>query len=149
MARYRSGEREQLWREVIRDQAASGLSISVFCRERKVSPASFYNWRRKLVDHEFDREAECEATTDDAAIASKFVAVDFALSAATESTDLPDASCAESARALPVAQPAAGRTGSRTSFEVVLPEGCRVIVPAGCDAVWLREILAVVREQSC
>lgn len=40
--------REQFWREVIRDQQASGLSISAFCRQRKVSPASFFAWRRKL-----------------------------------------------------------------------------------------------------
>ncbi len=44
----RSSERERYWRQVIRDQAASGLSISAFCREREVSPASFFSWRRKL-----------------------------------------------------------------------------------------------------
>ena len=48
MARHRSSEREQYWREVIRDQAASGLTISAFCRERGVSAASFFDWRRKL-----------------------------------------------------------------------------------------------------
>ena len=165
MAGYRRGERERVWREVIRDQAASGLSISAFCRNREVSPASFFNWRRKLAKRESASVATVDARTDDAAtsrsscdghgslndaaIASKFVVVDFPRSAGTESTVLPDASCAESARALPVAQSAAGRTGSRPRCEVVLPDGCRVIVPTGCDAVWLREILAVVREQSC
>jgi len=44
----RSSERERYWREVIRDQAASGLSISAFCREQEVSPASFFSWRRRL-----------------------------------------------------------------------------------------------------
>lgn len=44
----RSSERERYWREVIRDQAASGLSISAFCREHDVSPASFFSWRRRL-----------------------------------------------------------------------------------------------------
>ena len=48
MAGDRSSERARYWREVIRDQAASGLSISAFCRERGVSPASFFDWRRKL-----------------------------------------------------------------------------------------------------
>lgn len=116
MARYRRGERERVWREVIRDQAASGLSISAFCRDRKLSPASFFKWRRKLaeresatVDARTDDGAtggssfDCHGSLNDAAIASKFVAVDFPLLAATESMDLPDASCAESARALPVA----------------------------------------------
>jgi transposase-like protein len=48
MAGHRSSEREEYWREVIRDQEASGLSISAFCREHEVSPASFFSWRRKL-----------------------------------------------------------------------------------------------------
>jgi len=48
MAGGRSVERERYWRQVIRDQAASGLSISAFCREQEVSPASFFSWRRKL-----------------------------------------------------------------------------------------------------
>lgn len=48
MAGRRSVEREGYWREVIQDQKASGLSISSFCREREVSPASFFSWRQKL-----------------------------------------------------------------------------------------------------
>jgi len=48
MAGDRSSERARYWGEVIRDQAASGLSISAFCRERGVSPPSFFDWRRKL-----------------------------------------------------------------------------------------------------
>jgi transposase-like protein len=44
----RSLERERYWREVIREQAASGLSISAYCREHEVSPASFFSWRRRL-----------------------------------------------------------------------------------------------------
>ncbi len=38
------------------------------------------------------------------------------------------------------------RTASRTDCEVVLPNGCRVIVPVQCDASWLRELLAAVRD---
>lgn len=48
MAGRGNSEREQYWRRVIRDQAASGLSISAFCRQREVSPASFFSWRRRL-----------------------------------------------------------------------------------------------------
>ena len=153
--RYRRGEREQVWREVIRDQTASGLSISAFCRDRQVSPASFYNWRRKLADHEFTDDvrpgdaATDQSSLDDASIASKFVALDLPLSPATElSTDLPDASRLKSAKALRISQPAAGQSGLRIGCEVVLPDGCRVIVPIECDAGWLREILAVVRDSS-
>jgi hypothetical protein len=41
-------ERADYWREVIREQEASGLSIAGFCRQRGVGQASFYNWRAKL-----------------------------------------------------------------------------------------------------
>jgi len=40
------------WREVLRRQVASGLSVAAFCRRSKVSQASFYAWRRKLRDTE-------------------------------------------------------------------------------------------------
>lgn len=124
MAGYRRGEREQVWREVIRDQAASGLSISAFCRDREVSPASFFNWRRKLADR-------ADATHHGQA--SKFVALDFSVSspAVTEA-----------------GSPATPRTALRTDCEIVLANGCRVIVPVQCDAGWLREVLAVVQETS-
>jgi hypothetical protein len=165
VARYRRGERERGWREVIRDQASIGLSISAFCRDRKLSPASFFNWRRKLAERESASVATVDARTDDGAtdrssfdchgslndadIASKFVALDLPLSPATElSTDLPDASRLKSAKTLRISQPAAGQTGSRIGCEVVLPDGCRVLVPTECDAGWLREILAVVRDSS-
>ena len=171
MALYRRGERERVWREVIRDQAVSGLSISAFCRNREVSPASFFNWRRKLADRELASAATGEVRPDDAAtgqspldrpgivddseslddvaIASKFVAVDLPLSAAAElQTALPAPSKTEPVRTLREELPAAAQTVSRSRCEVVLPDGCRVIVPTGCDAVWLREILAVVRDAS-
>lgn len=171
VARYRLGERERVWRELIRDHAASGLSISAFCRDRKVSPASFYNWRRKLAEPELghavtrdvgtgdaargQNSTDRKSSFDDADIASKFVAVDLPLSVSRElQTDLPDASNTEPARTLREDRISAGGTGSRIGCEVVLPDGCRVIVPTGCDAGWFREMLAAVRcapetERSC
>ena len=38
------------WREIMRSQARSGLSIAAYCRRACVSEASFYAWRRKLRD---------------------------------------------------------------------------------------------------
>ena len=141
MARYRRGEREQVWREVIRDHAASGLSISAFCRDRELSPASFFNWRRKLADCELEREDSRHHShaTDHAIIASKFVALDLSMpKVAVAGAGSLGASRMESS-----VDP---RTVSRTGCEVVLPNGCRVIVPVQCDASWLRELLAAVRD---
>jgi hypothetical protein len=38
------------WREVLRRQAGSGLSVAAFCRRSRIPQASFYAWRRKLRD---------------------------------------------------------------------------------------------------
>lgn len=37
-----------MWREVIRKQQSSGLSIAQFCRQEGIAQASFYTWRKKL-----------------------------------------------------------------------------------------------------
>lgn len=110
MGGRRSLDREQYWRELIRGQQASGLSISAFCREREVSPASFFDWRRKL------------ASRDGEEVADKFVPIELG----------PPASLA-------------GRPG----FEVVLPNGLRVLVPSRFDADALRELLDVLGPQAC
>ena len=52
----RSVEREEFWRLVIQEHAASGLSIKAFCRREAVSEASFYFWRRELANR--DGEAD-------------------------------------------------------------------------------------------
>lgn len=38
------------WREILRKQRASGLTVAAFCRRSRIPPASFYLWRRKLRD---------------------------------------------------------------------------------------------------
>ena len=48
MAGGRRGERSAYWRELLVEQQASGLPVTAFCRERGVSDASFYAWRRRL-----------------------------------------------------------------------------------------------------
>jgi Transposase len=125
MAGWRGREREQYWRKVIRDQAASGLSIAAFCREQDVPEASFFAWRRKLsrrTEIALPRASKDLASANEVEKpAARFVSFD-----------------------LPSPRPA-GRTG----LEIILPDGCRVLVGELCDADWLREVLAAVRERSC
>ena len=45
------------WRELVDEQAGSGLSIAEFCRRNDVSQASFYQWRKKLRESASAREA--------------------------------------------------------------------------------------------
>ncbi len=40
--------RRERWRELLTEQADSGLSIAEFCRRSEVSQASFFQWRKKL-----------------------------------------------------------------------------------------------------
>jgi transposase-like protein len=45
-------EREQAWRQVFAEQAQSGWSVARFCRERGITPSSFYFWRGELARRE-------------------------------------------------------------------------------------------------
>ena len=48
MTRRKNGEAERLWRDRVERQAVSGLSIREFCAQERISPPSFYSWRRRL-----------------------------------------------------------------------------------------------------
>lgn len=41
-------ERRGKWQQIIKEQRASGQSISAFCRERGISESSLAYWRSKL-----------------------------------------------------------------------------------------------------
>ena len=45
-------ERKAYWRKVMEAFHASGETVRGFCRERGINPASFYQWRNKLVSAE-------------------------------------------------------------------------------------------------
>ena len=36
------------WQQIIDDQKADGRSVAAFCRDRQISQASFFAWRRRL-----------------------------------------------------------------------------------------------------
>ena len=119
MVRRRRMERAQYWRRGIRDQKARGLSLSAFCKEREVPASSFFSWRRKLADRQRAGENENVGEREDTA--AKFVPI-----------ELPS-------------PPAA----MRSCCEVVLPDGCRILVPARFDAGSLRDILSALTERPC
>lgn len=52
MARGRSSEKEQFWRDTLHHWQRSGLSVSEFCRRHRLSPPSFYAWRRILAQRD-------------------------------------------------------------------------------------------------
>jgi transposase-like protein len=48
----RDRTRERFWREVVRRQKRSGLSISAFCQQDELAESAFYFWRRELLRRE-------------------------------------------------------------------------------------------------
>ncbi len=40
--------RREYWRELVSQQEQSGLSVHAFCKQRGVTEACFYNWRKQL-----------------------------------------------------------------------------------------------------
>ncbi len=48
MARRADFNRAWFWRELIERRRRSGLSVARVCEQAGVSPASFYQWQRKL-----------------------------------------------------------------------------------------------------
>ena len=48
MARRADSTRMGFWRELIQRRRHSGLSVADVCEQAGVSPASFYQWKRKL-----------------------------------------------------------------------------------------------------
>jgi transposase-like protein len=121
MARRRNLERERYWRGVIRQQRASGLGISAFCREHEVPLSSFFQWRRKLKERQHKDEPSPGTSKAQEDSVAKFIPV---------SLHPPP-------------------TATRAGCEIVLANGCRVIVPTQCDATWLGEILATLKEGAC
>ncbi len=155
MACRRSLERARFWRGMIRDQEASGLSVSAFCRERKAVSTSFFKWRRKLAERR--REEEAETTTVTAKPADL-------TSAAGNQTSVPAdhaPRCSRNARAEAKHATAKNVAAKFVSIElpspaaeplcceVVLPGGCRIFVPAQFDAGSFGEIVGVLRERPC
>ncbi len=118
MATRRNLERWQSWRDVIRRQEQSGLSVAAFCREQQVPPASFFAWRRKLA--EVDQNANAALGRD------------------------ADASQEVRAQLVPIA--ISPVLPSSANFELVGPDGYWVVVPTPFDIESLREILRVLKE---
>jgi hypothetical protein len=48
MARHKDPNLERLWRQRLRRQSITGLSVAAFCSREGVTLASFYYWKRRL-----------------------------------------------------------------------------------------------------
>ncbi len=57
----RDATKEAFWRDVIRRQATSGLSVREFCRRHRLSEPSFYERRRTYQERDTRRPAAAPA----------------------------------------------------------------------------------------
>ena len=48
------------WQQIFEQHAASGLQIATFCKQQKITPSSFYAWRKRLARHPL-----CPSVTDE------------------------------------------------------------------------------------
>jgi hypothetical protein len=115
MARRAGSDRGAFWRDLIERRRHSGLSVAQFCTEFGVSPASFYQWQRKL------GYATPESNVQpDRRAASQLVPVHI----------VPDA--------------LANHGDSAGRLEVDLPGEIHLRIPAGCDAATLQLVLSML-----
>ena len=130
MASISRSERENYWRTVIEDHAASGHSISRFCRERNLQETSFYRWRKKLSNStRRQRSARSKPTVTRVSNQKRstkpppFVAVDLAQG------------------------PTVGT--NQNGFEISLANGRHVLVPSTFDVGSLRRLIQLLESMPC
>jgi len=119
--RVRDGAKERFWREAVRRQRKSGLTIRAFCRGEGVSENGFHWWRRELERRRTQRTAPAAARRVDAL---------------REPSSM--------ARFVPVTV----TTSSSAAYEVHLPCGVRVLVHATADEK-LVDVLSALERPAC
>ena len=105
------------------------MSVSAFCRQHEVPESSFYSWKRKLKQRRREDELSHESKSQE-----------------RPRRDMPRNNTAATFVPLELHAPPAV---ARANGEVVLSDGCRIIVSSQCDPGWLREIIQVVQERAC
>ena len=115
----RNAQKATYWRDILKRQAASGLSVRRFCLEQDLSEASFYGWRKKLARQERD-------------------VVDGSL----QSTTSGSANSASGGAFIPLT---VGHC--EAALEIVHPVGYRVCVTGQVDNATLQQVFDVLDER--
>jgi len=102
------------WGELIGEQESGGLGVSAFCRDRGVSTASFYTWRKRLG----------QAGGAETGIGHPVRFLEVKLAAAAEPIAPLPTACA--------------------AIEVRLGKGRSLMVEPGFDAIHLQRVLSVL-----
>lgn len=132
-AYLRDGQKERFWRDVVRRQTTSGLSVREFCRLEKVGEASFYAWRRTLAlrDQETTRKKPKRSATPKR-------------SKKRPRRRTPSSTGNGRGHFVPLAVVGKGRSNPGPHLEIVTPGDWRVQVPSGFDAETLADVLGML-----
>jgi hypothetical protein len=133
--RGRDVAKEAAWRRVVGAQAASGLSVRAFCRERRLAESAFYFWRRELQA----RDAAVRAAP--AGPAQRPIGKAPALRRTPRAVSSQRAPAAF-AELTVVERPAAAPRGA---IEIVLADDLRIAVHAGFSRETLQAVLAALK----
>ena len=123
--RVRDGAKERFWREAVRRQLASGLTIRAFCRGEGLSEQGFHWWRRELGRRRAQRAAPAAARRSARRVDAR-------------------GEPSSTARFVPVTV----TTASSAAYEVHLPSGVRVLVHVSANEQ-LRDVLSALEHPAC
>ena len=124
----RDVRKEALWRERLRQQAASGLTVAEWCRRNKVSDSLFHYWKGAIAR----RDGGCKQAGRELAATPEGEPV-FARVVVVPTAAEPDSRASEAG----------------VGIEIVLAGARRVRVGAGFDAPTLARVVAVLEGGSC
>ena len=134
----RDPKRERFWRVTLRRQGRSGLTAKAFCRQELLSEASYYFWRRELVRRDRESRPLRQRPRKRAFGAAR-----------------PTADKRPSAMATPLFREFTIRGGGGVSpaadrcLEIILPDGCRLRLPAEVDRKLLADVLQALESRRC
>lgn len=66
--RQRSKDRWKKWRELVSEQARSGLTVAAFCRGRKLCAPHFFWWKKRLREDRPTRFVEVQVAESAASL---------------------------------------------------------------------------------
>lgn len=125
---------ERLWRERVREQVQSKLSVRDYCDWRDLRESAFYHWRREIARRDVAAGSSSPARQDTPP-PPRFLPVVLTAPAVKQSRTSPRAEGPRESSAAPI--------------EVEHPGGIVVRVPVGGDAETLATILDVLERRSC
>lgn len=115
--------KESQWRERVREQLASGLTVRGYCLREQISEPSFYAWRKELAKRDRDPH-EAPATTAQVTV--------------TEGAAWP------SFTEVLVTPPTVS-----SAIEIVLGNSRRILVSPGFDAAVLQAVVELLERPRC